>query len=129
MRFAKENVEKTKMNQEVCRTKINETTEKKRQVETDLVTQQCKAFKLKQLLLEDCRNIRDKRDSLASIDNFIKKLELFKDELGFELKSLLKEEVDLSEDVQKAEKSCYAMMHALDALKSELKNFNRLNKF
>lgn len=104
------------MNKEVCRIKINETTEKKRQVETDLVTQQCKAFKLKQLLLEDCRNIREKKDSLASVEKLIKKLELFKDELEFEVKALQKEEVDLSEDIQKAEKSCYAMMHALDAL-------------
>jgi len=54
---------------------------------------------------------------------------LFIKELVFELKALQKKKVYLSEDVQKAGKYCYAIMHTLDALTSELGKLKYRNKF
>ncbi len=97
---------------------INDITSKKTEAEIQLRMNQCKVLELKL----DCPKTGDSKDSLASIEESIKKLEIVVEGMRITLQVLRKEEAELSENVEDAERSHFGIMEVLDGLHSELES-------
>jgi len=124
--IAADELKKSKLKKNNLLNAINDITSKRTETEIQLRMHQCKALELKLSLL-DCPKTDDNEDSLTEIEKSIKKLEIIVEGMGFKLQALRKEEVDLSENVEGAERSHFGIMEVLDGLQLELKSQQQSN--
>ena len=121
-RIADEELKKVLFDKDICKKKIIRKFREKIEAEMDLRTNQCKAIELKLSLHDvDCDEIEEKKNSLSSVEEIIKTFDGVVAGMGIELQAMGKEEVNLSEGVEDAERSYFGIMQVLDVLKSELK--------
>ena len=119
-RTANHEVKKIKLKKDECRNKIIETSTTKTQSEIDLRIQQCEALELKMSLMAfpETDNV-----DLASVEERIKTFECDVEKMDFELHALRKEEAELSEDMEDAERSYCGIMEVVNAMQFEFKMF------
>lgn len=126
-RIADEELKKVLCDKDIWKKKIIQKAREKLEAEIDLRTNQCKAIELKLSLHDvDCDEIEEKKNCLSSVEETIKTLEGIVAGMGIELQAIGKEEADLSEEVEDAERSYFGIMQVLDTLKSELKGLQSL---